>query len=58
MKFKYGKVPDKFFNKKQLAMGIAVEKEHSNNPSIAKQIAKAHLHEKKNYYSLLRKAKL
>lgn len=58
MKFKYGKVPDRFFNKTQLAMGVRVEKEHTNSPAIAKQIAKAHLKENPKYYSLLRRAKL
>ena len=35
-----------------------MEKEHTNNTNIAKQIAKAHLVERKNYYTLLKKYKL
>jgi len=55
---KHGKMPDSKFNKIQLRNGIKVEKEHTNNTCIAKQIAKAHLTEKKNYYILLKKYKL
>jgi hypothetical protein len=35
-------------------MGTEVEAEHSNNPSIAKQIAKDHLKEIPNYYTILK----
>lgn len=56
--FKYGKVPDRFFNKVQLKAGTRVEMEHTNNSSIAKQIAKAHLKENKNYYKILKRVKL
>jgi len=55
---KHGRVPDSKFNKIQLRNGIKVEKEHTNNPCIAKQIAKAHLLEKKNYYKILKKVGL
>ena len=39
---------------KQLAMGISVEKEHTNDPEIAKKIALAHLDEFPDYYSRLK----
>jgi hypothetical protein len=39
---KKGNVPDKMFNKTQLRLGMKVEREHSNDPKITKQIAKAH----------------
>jgi len=58
LKFKYGSRPDKFFNKKSLTIGTKVELEHTNNRNIAKQIAKAHLVENKNYYKLLKKCRL
>jgi hypothetical protein len=57
-KFKFGNVPDKKFNKKQLSIGVKIEKEHSNNPKIAKQIAKAHLMENPSYYTKLKRAGL
>ena len=43
------------FNSKQLKIGTEDEKEHTNNTSIAKQIAKAHLYGNPNYYKLLKK---
>jgi len=56
MKFKYGNKPDRFFNKKELARGTKVELEHTNNKSIAKQIAKGHLAgESPRYYIELAK---
>jgi hypothetical protein len=55
IKLKHGNLSDKLFDAKQLKIGMDVEKEHTNNPCIAKQIAKSHLHEKKNYYKLLKK---
>jgi hypothetical protein len=55
MKLKWGKVPDAKFNKTQLKMGIKVETEHTNDRALAKQIAKAHLHEFPNYYTGLKK---
>lgn len=58
MKFKYGTVPDRFFNKTQLKVGIKVEHEHTNSSAIAKQIAKAHLHENPKYYKILKRVKL
>ena len=55
MKLKWGKVPDAKFSKVQLKMGVKVETEHTNNKKIAKEIAKAHLHEFPNYYTALSK---
>lgn len=55
---KHGQDPDSKFNRKQLRMGIKVEMEHTYCPKIAKKITKAHLHERKNYYTLLNKAGL
>ena len=51
--FKHWNDPDNKFDQKQLQMGIAVEKEHTDNPDWAKIIAKAHLSELPNYYTLL-----
>ncbi len=53
-KFKHGNDSDKSFNKKQLKMGIEVEKEHSDDIKIRKQIAKAHLVENPEYYTYLK----
>jgi hypothetical protein len=47
--------PDDQFDAEQLAMGIEVEKEHTDDPEIAKAIAKAHLSEIKDYYTRLAK---
>ena len=55
---KHGQEPDWKFNPKQLRMGVKVEMEHTYCPKVAKKIAKAHLHERKNYYTLLTKAGL
>lgn len=52
---KHKDVPDDKFDAKQLAMGIEVEKEHTNNPAIAKEIAKDHLAELPDYYTRLKK---
>ena len=41
--------------KKQLMKGMKVEKEHTNDPKIAREIALDHLGEKLNYYTLLAK---
>jgi len=46
---------DTSFNKTQLEKGIKVEREHTNNPKIAKEIAKDHLTEDKEYYKKLAK---
>jgi hypothetical protein len=45
----------KKFDPKQLAQGIRVEKEHTNDPEIAREIATDHLVEHKNYYVGLKK---
>lgn len=42
--------PDKDFDLKQLQKGIQIEREHTDNPDIAKEIAKDHLTEVSNYY--------
>jgi len=49
--------PDFLFDKNQLAKGIKVEMEHTNNPKIAKEIVKDHLTEFKGqpYYDYLAK---
>jgi antitoxin component of MazEF toxin-antitoxin module len=52
---KKGNLPDSMFNKKQLKIGMKVETEHSNDPKITKQIAKAHLTENPEYYKYLDK---
>jgi hypothetical protein len=51
--FKHWNAPDSKFDPKELAMGVNVEKEHTDNPEWAKIIAKAHLTELPNYYTLL-----
>jgi hypothetical protein len=56
--FKHGQDDDKNFDPEQLAAGIKVEHEHSDNDDIAKFIAKAHLSEKKDYYQKLQAAGL
>jgi len=48
-------IPDSEFDEKELTMGIEVELEHTNNPFIAKCIAKDHLAECPNYYTRLSK---
>jgi hypothetical protein len=55
---KAGNIPDSEFDSNQLETGIEVEKEHTDDVSIAKQIAKAHLLENRDYYRLLIKAGL
>lgn len=52
---KHGKDPDSKFNRKQLAIGIKVEMEHTDCPKVAKQISKAHLSESPIYYTYLKK---
>lgn len=42
----------------QLQQGIAVEKEHTDDPAVAKKIAKDHIKEKPDYYKQLKKAGL
>lgn len=52
---KHNDVPDEVFPKKQLKMGIEVEKEHTDDPKLSKNIAKDHLAELPDYYTRLRK---
>ena len=47
--------PDAEFDAKELAKGIKVEHEHTDNDIIAKLIAKDHLMELPDYYSKLEK---
>lgn len=56
--FKHGEDPDEDFDPEQLAAGIKVEKEHTDNELIAKAIAKSHLSEEKSYYIKLASLKL
>ena len=57
IRLKHGKDPDSKFDRKQLAMGIKVEMEHTDCPKVAKMIAKGHLvaSESPMYYSYLKK---
>jgi len=52
---KHRDTPDSKFDKKQLAMGIKVEKEHTSNSAIAKEVAKDHLAEIADYYTRLKR---
>lgn len=53
---KHGRDPDSKYNKRQLRIGTLVEMEHTDNPQIAKQIAKGHLAgESPKYYTYLKK---
>jgi hypothetical protein len=45
--------PDTHFDKDELEKGIKREMEHTNDPKIAKKIAKEHLLEYTNYYTRL-----
>lgn len=48
-------IPDSQFNPAQLKMGIEVEYEHTDCQKLAKEIAKDHLVEIKDYYTRLLK---
>lgn len=48
------KYPDEYFDAEELAMGIEIEKEHTNDEIEAKNIAKNHLLEISDYYSRLK----
>lgn len=50
---KHNDVPDEEFDTEQLEKGIAVEREHTNDPLVAKMIAKDHLSELPDYYDRL-----
>ena len=52
--FKHQEDPDSDFDAEQLAMGVEAEKEHTDDPEIAKAIAKAHLAEIPDYYTRLK----
>jgi len=54
-KLKHGIDLDSQFNSKELKMGVKVEKEHTDDATIAKQIAKAHLAEFPDYYTRLQR---
>jgi len=47
--------PDEKFDPEQLALGVKVEQEHTNDPYIAKIIAKDQLVELPDYYTRLKK---
>lgn len=47
--------PDSDYDPEQLAMGIEVEMEHTDDPAVAKEIAKDHLEELPDYYTHLDK---
>ena len=55
---KGSEVLDSEFKAEDLAEGVRVEREHTDNPAVAKSIAKAHLLEDKDYYRKLKKAGL
>ncbi len=50
--------PDSDFDKEQLRMGIKIEREHTNNTALAKEISKDHLEENSEYYTKLKKCEL
>lgn len=51
---KYGMgLRDDYYDPKELEMGIEVEKEHTDDPEIAKKIAIDHLKELPDYYTRL-----
>ena len=50
---KHNDVPDEEFDPEQLAMGIDIEKEHTDCPNTAKSIAKDHLYSCPKYYTYL-----
>ena len=49
---------DDLFDKAELAKGVKHEHEHSTDSSVAKEIAKDHLSERKDYYTALAKSKI
>ena len=50
---KHNDVPDAQFDQEELKKGIEVEMEHTDNPEVAKAIAKDHLSEMDDYYTRL-----
>lgn len=55
---KHRNEPDSKYDVEELKKGVLVEMEHSDNVDICKEIAKDHLSECKNYYTLLNKMEL
>lgn len=51
-------LPDSRYPSKELKKGLKHETEHTKNKSIAKEIAKDHLEERKGYYTALAKTNL
>jgi hypothetical protein len=51
-------IPRVCFDKRQLAIGKRIEREHTKNSKIAEEIARDHLTEDPNYYKKLKKVKL
>ena len=52
---KHKEVPVTTYDPEQIKMGLEVEKEHTDSPAIAQQIAKDHLAEFPDYYTRLKK---
>lgn len=50
---KHQGLKDSAFDKKQLKQGIDIEKEHTDNKQLSKEIAKDHLAEIPDYYTRL-----
>lgn len=48
-------IPDKAFDKKQVAQGMKVEREHTKDKASQKEIAQDHLKEDPKYYKKLEK---
>ena len=55
---KHNDIPDDQFDASEMAKGMVTEKEHTDNPDIAKAIVKDHLSENKLYYSWLEKMEI
>lgn len=47
--------PDSDYDPEQLKEGIKVEMEHTDDPAVAKAIAKTHLQERKDYYAIVKR---
>ena len=50
---KHNDIPDEEFDEDELTLGIKIESEHTDDPVIAKSIAKDHLSEIPDYYTRL-----
>jgi len=55
MNLKRVNVPDRFFDQKQLALGIQAELNHVGDPTVAKSIAKSRLLHDPSFYKYLAK---